>query len=263
MQTQRAPIGRILNRAALVLGLGLAIHTALPAQSSPTQTPSHATRAEIERWAEDAERDALSAKEDVRDRKRFEAAALRERLRDGDFQVGDRIILHVPSDSALTDTFVVRAGRAIQLPGLEEISLNGVLRSELEGYLTKQISRYLRDPRVEATSLIRLAVLGEVVRPGFFAMSSDVLVSDAIMVAGGPSAEADVNRISVRRGAVELLRSDAVRQAMVSGRTLDQLHLRAGDEIVVAERRRRTFSGTLQIFTGVAAVLVGVLAVSR
>lgn len=263
MQTTRATVGRLLNRAALALGLGLAIPAVLPAQTSPSQAPSYATRAEIERWADEAERDALTAPAETRESKRFEASALRERLRDGDFQVGDRIILRVPSDSSLTDTFVVRAGRAIQLPGLAEISLNGVLRSELEGYLTKQIGRYLRDPRVEATSLIRLAVLGQVVRPGFFAMSSDVLVSDAIMVAGGPSAEADVNRISVRRGAVELLKPDAVRQAMVSGRTLDQLHLRAGDEIVVAERKRRSFSGALQVVTGVAAIAVGILAASR
>jgi hypothetical protein len=50
---------------------------------------------------------------------------------------------------------------------------------------------------------------------------------------------------------------------MVQGRTLDQLNFRAGDEIVVGERKRRSFSGALQVLTGLTAVAVGVFAASR
>jgi polysaccharide export outer membrane protein len=214
--------------------------------------------------AAEAERQAASAgTEELRQQKRVEAAELRERLRDGDFQVGDRIVLSVRGDSALTDTFVVRAGRTLSLPNLSEISLAGVLRSELQTYLSKEIARYVREPVVQTSSLIRLAVLGEVARPGFYAVGSDVLVTDVIMLAGGPKAEADLRKVSVRRGTREVWAADRIHTAMSQGTTLDQLNLRAGDELVVGERKRRGFGSVLQVVTALSAVAVGIVSLSR
>jgi protein involved in polysaccharide export with SLBB domain len=262
MQTLAA-FGRRTSWAVLILALGFAVDPARLAAQDPASTVTHATRAELERLADESERALVSQPVDIRDRKRAEVALLRERLREGDFHAGDRIVLRVRSDSAMTDTFVVRSGGVLELRTLPPISLRGVLRSELESHLTKEIARYLRDPHVEATSLIRVAVLGEVIRPGFFAMAADVLVSDAIMVAGGPSPTADVSRITIRRGAADLVKADEVRAAIVQGRTLDQLNLRAGDEIVVGERKRRSFSSSMSVISGIVAIAVGVLAVSR
>ena len=67
----------------------------------------------------------------VKKQKRIEADALRARLRDGDFRGGDRIVLSVRGDSALTDTFTVHPGRTLRLPNLPELPLQGVLRAEL------------------------------------------------------------------------------------------------------------------------------------
>src|SRR5437763_1041624 len=60
-----------------------------------------------------------------------EAAALRARLREGDFHVGDRIILAVSGETALSNTFTVRAGNLLEIPTLPPVSLRGTLRSEL------------------------------------------------------------------------------------------------------------------------------------
>src|SRR2546426_852974 len=43
------------------------------------------------------------------------------------FQAGDRILLHVEVDSALSDTFTVVAGPALRLPNIGEISLAATL----------------------------------------------------------------------------------------------------------------------------------------
>lgn len=234
--------------------------TPTPQASRSTQ----ASREELMTLAAEAERQAASATaEETRQQKLLEATELRERLRDGDFQVGDRIVLRVRGDSALTDTFVVRAGRTISLPNLSEISLAGVLRSELQGYLAKEIARYVREPVVQTSSLIRLAVLGEVIRPGFYAVGSDVLVTDVIMLAGGPNSSADLRRVSVRRGAREVWSADRVHAAMTRGTTLDQLNLRAGDELVIGERKRRGVGSVLQIVTALSAVAVGLVSLSR
>lgn len=246
---------------ALLFAAGPAV---AQAPSPQTSRSTQASREELMTLAAEAERQAASASaEETRQQKLLEATELRERLRDGDFQVGDRIVLRVRGDSALTDTFAVRAGRTISLPNLSEISLAGVLRSELQAYLSKEIARYVREPVVQTSSLIRLAVLGEVTRPGFYAVGSDVLVSDVIMLAGGPNSSADLRRVSVRRGAREVWSADRIHAAMTQGTTLDQLNLRAGDELVIGERKRRGVGSVLQVVTALSAVAVGLVSLSR
>jgi protein involved in polysaccharide export with SLBB domain len=188
-----------------------------------------------------------------------EAEALRQRLAEGDFQPGDRIVLRVSGESTLTDTFTVRAGRALALPNLPEIALKGVLRSELDDYLTKQIGQYIRNPDVDATSLIRVAVLGAVNRPGFYNLPAEMLVGDAVMSAGGPLSNADVRKTVIRRGQVEVASRKRVQDAYARGASLDQLNLHGGDEIVVGQKSGGTM-GALQTAGLISGILFGVAA---
>ncbi len=223
---------------------------------------AHASRDELEALALAAERAATSGSAAERQQKRAEAAALRERLLEGDFHVGDRIILEVRGEPTLTNSFTVRSGRVLVLPNLAEMSVRGVLRAELQDYLTKQIARYVRNPDVQATSLIRLAVLGNVQKPGFYSLPADVLISDAIMEAGGPSSDANVGKSVVKRGQREIWSETAVQTAVTSGKTLDQLNLRAGDEIFVGERTRRSWLGVVQAAGAVVGVVAGVVLIA-
>src|SRR5436190_15055939 len=97
------------------------------------------------------------------------ASAVTAQNRPAGFQVGDRILLRVEGDSALSDTFTVVAGPALRLPAIGEISLAGVRRNDLEAHLTRELGHYIKDPVVQARALIRVSVLGEVVRPGYYA----------------------------------------------------------------------------------------------
>lgn len=229
-----------------------------------TQRTTEATRAQLEALAAQDEREAQSASDGaVRSQKMGEAAAIRERLRDGDFQVGDRVALVIRGDSSLSDTVSVRAGRVIQLKNLPDISLQGVLRSELDGYLTKQVGRYLKNPEVEATSLIRLALLGQVGHPGFYSFPADMTLSDAIMIAGGPTQGGDVNRTIVKRDNKVAYNDKVVQRAFASGTTLDQMNLRAGDEVVVGEKGRHDWLRIAQVLSLSAGVLVSIYALSH
>src|SRR6267378_4574583 len=116
------------------------------------------------------------------------------------FQVGDRILLRVEGDSALSDTFTVVAGPALRLPAIGEISLAGVRRTDLEAHLTRELGRYLKDPVVQARALIRVSVVGEVTRPGYYAVPTDLVLADALMVAGGPTQDAKVDQLRILRG---------------------------------------------------------------
>ena len=195
-----------------------------------------------------------------------ESASDGARRRDGDFRGGDRIVLSVRGDSALTDTFTVQPGRTLRLPNLPELPLEGVLRSELQEYVTRHIARFVRDPVVEVRPLIRVGLLGEVDRPGYYFITTDGLVTDAIMLAGGPTREADVTKATVRRGTTVLWQPDQLREALIEGTTLDQLGLRSGDEIIIGERRRGRWENVLRtagFVSGIALSIYGASRISR
>src|SRR2546426_8240875 len=147
------------------------------------------------------------------------------------FQAGDRILLHVEGDSALSDTFTVVAGPALRLPNIGEISLAGVRRTELEKHLTRELSRFIKDPVVQARALIRVSVVGEVTRPGFYAVPSDLVVADALMVAGGATKDARVDRLRILRGDASLWSGNALQTEIARGATLENLGIRAGHRI--------------------------------
>src|SRR5437868_11035994 len=66
------------------------------------------------------------------------------------FQAGDRILLSVEGDSALSDTFTVVAGPALRLPNIGDISLASVPRAQLQPYLARELGRYIHDAVVTA-----------------------------------------------------------------------------------------------------------------
>lgn len=154
-----------------------------------------------------------------------------------EFQVGDRVSLRVEGDSLLTDTFTVIAGPALRLPVIGDISLAGVRRADVESHLTRELSRYIKAPVVRARALIRLSVLGEVVRPGFYAVATDLVLADALMLAGGLTPNARVDKLRIQRGRDRLWSGDRLQGAIAQGATLDALGLRAGDQVVVPQAR--------------------------
>lgn len=190
-----------------------------------------------------------------------EAFLLRSRLQRGDFQEGDRIVVTLLGSMTFNDTITVRAGKLLPLPRMDDVQLEGVLRSELTATLTNHLSKFLRDASVRATPLLRVAVLGQVQQPGFYYVGADVLLSDVLMKAGGPSANADLARTEIRRAGETIWDRASTSAAVSDGLSLDRLHLRAGDEIHVGEVRRRNWSQVLQVGATVLGLVVGVLAV--
>lgn len=168
----------------------------------------------------------------------MQAAAIRARLRDGDFQAGDRILLTIFSDVAHSDTLVVREGPVVDLPGKAVLPLSGVLRSELKDRVTAEVLKYVKAVQVDAIPLTRIGVLGEVARPGYFAIRSDIPITDGIMLAGGPTASADIGHTVVKRAGREYRSAQETQQAIAKGLTLDQFGLSGGDELVVGHQRQ-------------------------
>lgn len=229
----------LLRGLALLFPL-LAFGVAAQAQTGVGRSASqvHMTREELQEALARYEQLTHTAQQngEMRALARYEATLIRTRLTEGDFQVGDRIFLAVAGEPALTDTFVVRRDRTLDLPTLGEVSLQGVLRSELQDHLAQQVARHVRNPVVRASSTMRLSILGAVGNPGFYVLPTDQVLTDALMAAGGPTQTATLTRMRIERGNERIWDGAALQQAIIEGRTLDQLSLRAGDKIVVPQR---------------------------
>lgn len=211
---------------------------------------SFETRAQLEAEAKEAEAQRRTA----------QAFLLKARLADGDFREGDRIVVEVEGRANLSDTMVVRAGKILQFPRMSDLSLVGVLRSELLERVRAHIAEYVRDPEVRVRPLIRISALGRVLQQGFYYVSADVLLNDVIMRAGGPSPDADLQNITIRRGGEVIWDKIATRTALTDGLSLDRLHLRAGDEITVGAKRTVNWTTIIQ---GAVTVLSLAVALSR
>jgi polysaccharide biosynthesis/export protein len=252
-----------------VLALGVATVPA-QAQTSPrVANPEglHHTRQELQDVLAqlEATAEAPGVSGDMRQHARSTAARVRQRLQEGDFRAGDRVSLMVRGEPEMSGEFTVEPGRTITLPDVGTIELAGVLRSELEDHIRRELGRYLQNPAVQARSMIRVAVVGEVGSPGFFTFPASLVVEDVVMEAGGPTRNANLDRIRIERAGEAIWKDGALQQAMLDARTLDQLNLQAGDRVIVPRSGTPLLSprGVLTIVTTSASLLYLYLRISR
>jgi protein involved in polysaccharide export with SLBB domain len=257
-----------VNTAMLLRTLALSLVTltlAAPRQISAQQQPATGaltTRAELTAAAARADSAARAGGSDRDENVRL-AAEIRQRLKAGDFRPGDRIVLVYETDADHRDTLVVRAGGLVDMPWQSTINVDGVLRSEVHALVAAEVYRFVKAERVDVTPLVRLGVLGEVARPGYFAFSSDMPVTDALMSAGGPTSLADMRRTTVRRFGREIKSPDETGRAISSGLTLDQFGLSAGDELVIGQRRQSALNPLTTTIGVLASVVTAYVALNH
>jgi protein involved in polysaccharide export with SLBB domain len=238
--------------ALLLMGISLPC-----ASQTIGESRRQSTRQELQRAVTISEQAAANAREaKLRERHLTEATQLRSRLENGDFAAGDRILISVYGDSVLSDTFTVRADQMIRFPGIPDVSLHGVLASELEPYLTKSLSVFYKEPRIDATPLVRVSLQGAIGRPGFFVVPVDLSLPDVIMLAGGPGPASDLERATVRRGSATILDRRAMQNALRQGKTVGDVSIREGDTIVIPDRTSRFSMQTVfSVLGGVTALI--------
>ena len=237
---------RWLLSAALIIGSsGVAV------AQTPDAKPAIGSRAEL--IARSRTADSLGLTQ--------EAFLLRTRLREGDFEVGDAIIVTIDGPALKgKDSLIVRAGKVIRInEPIGEIRLAGMLRSELEDSLHARVAKYFRNTVVRVMPLLRLSVSGAVRAPGFYQSLPDSPLSDVIMRAGQDKLS-DLSKITIKRGDRILWAGPDVQSALSEGLTLDRLALDPGDEIIVGAKSSNRWwnvvSVGLPLITGIVLLLL-------
>src|SRR2546430_8061652 len=192
------------------------------------------------------------------------------RLDQGDFRVGDRVVLIVEDPSPvrgaadragvkseeqqLAGTFAVGAGQELLLPVVGTVSLKGALRSELQPIVAREIARFIRDPVVHARALLSVGVTGEVARPGYYAVPGDAVVAMLFTAAGGPTKDAEMKKLKLERAGKTLWEGDEFRRAIAEGRTLEDLRVQAGGQPILARNQDPRLLCAGRVFTGLLSL---------
>lgn len=178
-------------------------------------------------------------------------ANLEQRLRFGDYRPGDVVGLSVRGQEDWTGNFPVQPDQTLVLNGLAPIPLAGVLRSEAEEVIRTALSAVLRNPVIELASQMRISVSGQVSNPGFYDVSGSLLLSDVIMLAGGPTQRAKLEEVEIRRLGEKVSSGS---ELTARGATLDDLGVMGGDVINVPTARESV--GALRT----ATIIIGSIA---
>ena len=206
------------------------------AQSPKTESLSgNGTRAALE--AELAELDqagvSFELPETAREVATQRAEILRERLERGDFRPGDHIVVIVEGEPALSDTFPVHPGPAVDIQPVGQIDLRGTLHSELTALVQEQMAAHLIDPHVRTQVLVRFSIRGGVVKPGFYLVPAEAYLMDALMAAGGPTPGAKVDEARVERAQKVIWRADQDAGTELYTTPIGALGLSTGDTLVL------------------------------
>jgi polysaccharide export outer membrane protein len=157
---------------------------------------------------------------------------------------GDILKVDVWGNEAFSGQFIVDETGRLQYPVLGEIDARNLTLGELRERLKTGLEEIFKSPFITVTPLFRMAVLGEVRLPSLYTVDPTLSVLDVVAMAGGPTPNGNMNKIRLLRDGQQLA------LAFNEGRSLQDMGVRSGDQIIVP---KRTFTrDDLQVLMGLA-----------
>jgi polysaccharide export outer membrane protein len=151
---------------------------------------------------------------------------------------GDTLGILLWKEPELSGTVKVRPDGYITLPLVNEVQVTGLTTGELRKLLEERYKQYVSDPfisiRVEGISSAEVFLVGQVTKPGAYALSGNESLLQIITRAGGLTLFADRDDIKVVRREGDRVREYVVDyDAIVKGDLKQDILLRPGDRIIV------------------------------
>ncbi len=153
--------------------------------------------------------------------------------------VGDSVDIEVYRHADLKRTLTIEEGGKINFPLIGDIEAAGLTAIQLRGNIQKALSNYIVDPQVMVSvkemHSQRVYVLGEVVKPGVFAMGAPMNVFEAVSHAGGFTLDAQDESVMVIRGdrtKPQLLQLD-LESVLSKGNISQDIQLQGGDIVYI------------------------------
>jgi polysaccharide export outer membrane protein len=149
-------------------------------------------------------------------------------------QPGDILQIRVWGREEFSGQFQVDETGMIQYPVLGELNTSGLTVMQVRERIRTELETLFRSPFVTVTPLFRMAVLGEVVRPGLYTADPTLSVTDIVAMAGGPTPSGNMRKINLLRSGEKIIFD--FEQEALAGRTLSEIGVRSGDEIIIPRK---------------------------
>lgn len=168
---------------------------------------------------------------------------------------GDQLRIAVWRNPELSGDFMIAANGTITHPLYREIQVTGLPMSAVEDRLRTFLSRYTTNPQFVIQPLVRITVSGEVRSPQILGVPPETTVSQAVVLAGGPTPTARLDNVRLLRGGQETIVNLASADAQAAS-----LQIRSGDRIVVAARTNtfRDYISPAMTVIGAAAAITSI-----
>jgi len=150
---------------------------------------------------------------------------------------GDVVRIQVWGHEELSGEFPVDENYNLLFPLVGSINVRNVTVSQLRERLNTELSQLFQRPFFTLTPMFRVAVLGEVYKPGLYSVDPTLTVFDLLALAGGPTRQANEKKLQLIRGG-EAVHVSLEPEAMARS-TLRELGVRSGDQLVMG---RATFT---------------------
>lgn len=170
---------------------------------------------------------------------------------------GDVIRVHIYREDDLNGEFLVDQDGVVVLPLIGPQQVTGMPMRDLRERLVEAYREHLRTPSINITPLRRINVLGEVQRPGIYAVDATVSVADAVSMAGGATPTGDLRRIRIIRG------GQVLRDRVGAAETLGAVDVRSGDHILVDRRSWFERNSTFVVSTVLSVTSIIIALVTR
>jgi Periplasmic protein involved in polysaccharide export len=157
---------------------------------------------------------------------------------------GDEIIIDIWGDSELNLRYTIAPDGHITVPGLGRVHLSGLTVEQARSRLRNQFSIIYSDldsdephtflaMSVGNVRTIKVHVMGEVVKPGTYTLSSFASAFHALYVSGGPGKIGSLRNISVFRNGKAIAAID-IYEYLMKGNNMGDITLQDGDIVKVA-----------------------------
>ncbi len=161
---------------------------------------------------------------------------------DSSYVIGanDVLAINVWKEPDISRSVPVRSDGKISLPLVGELTASGQTPLQLEQEITKRLQNYISEPEVTVivtdSKSQKVNILGMVVRPGAYLLTSSTTVLDAIAMAGGFKDFAKQKSVYVLRQTPDGTQKKIPfnYKEAIRGQNPDQnIHLQAGDTVVI------------------------------
>jgi len=152
----------------------------------------------------------------------------------GFFQPGDIVYVKIWRHPDLSDSFIVDIDTVVTFPLVGPIKVASLTPRQLQDSLNVLYSEYIKDPFITVTPMFKISILGEVRRPGVYAVSITDRIFDAIARAGGTTSRANLKKAKIKRGGRTIKIN--LKKAIESGQRVTDVGLKSGDVIYIPKK---------------------------